>query len=216
MTSAARCRVLARALPYAVIPLTTIMPKTNSSKGAGSRRGDAADDAPAPPSLRDLADALYRAASESCRQHARYACVVEHDTLAVEQLAAAEAVELADQLLESIGDKYERAAGEVPRAPKEGWWHQANVLWLASREWLRHRDAGDGMTRAIRRHGVDELEVLTVEFMLEGSALLALRHAAEAYRAARPDAEIRVAASPGSSAAPRAGRRASGASGSVP
>ncbi len=81
----------------------------------------------------------------------------------------------------------------LPRSPKEGWWHQANVLWLASREWLRHRDAGDGMTRVIRRHGVDELEVLTVEFMLEGSALLALRQAADAYRKARPEAEIRVA-----------------------
>jgi hypothetical protein len=169
------------------------MPKTNSSKSATAARRAAADDAPPAPTLRDLADALYRAASESCRQHSRYACVVEHDTLAVEQLAAAEAVELTDQLLESIVGKYERAASELPRSATDGWWHQANVLWLASREWLRHRDAGDGMTRAIRRHGVDELEVLTVEFMLEGSALLALRQAAAAYRKARPEAEIRVA-----------------------
>jgi hypothetical protein len=208
---------MARPLPYGVIPFTTIMPKTTSSKSAGStRRADAAGDTPASPSLADLADALYRAASESCRQHARYACVVEHDTLAVEQIAAAEAVELTDQLLESIVDKYERAAGELPRSPKDGWWHQANILWLASREWLRHRDAGDGMTRAIRRHGVDELEVLTVEFMLEGSALLALRQAAEAYVKARPEAEIRVAAWPGPSAARPAGRPASGASGTAP
>jgi hypothetical protein len=171
------------------------MPKTNSSKNSTApRRAATSDDAPRAPTPRELADALYRAASESCRQHSRYACVVEHDTLTVEQLAAAEAVELADQLLEDVAEKYERAASEMPRSPKEAWWHQANVLWLASREWLRHRDAGDGMTRAIRRHGVDELEVLTVEFMLEGSALLALRQAAEAYRKSRPEAEIRVAA----------------------
>jgi hypothetical protein len=167
------------------------MPKTKTSKPARSARG--AGDAPPPPSLRDIADALYRAACESCRQHSRYAAVLERDALAVEQLAAAEAVELTDQLLESVVEKYERAASELPRSAGEDWWHQANTLWLASREWLRHRDASDGMTRTIQRHGVDELEVLHVGFELEASALLALRHAADAFKRVRPDAEITLA-----------------------
>ena len=170
------------------------MPNRKSPTPARAARGSAASaDTPPPPSLRDIADALYRAARESCRQHSRYASVLEHETLPVEQLAAAEAVELSDQLLESVVDKYERTASELPRSAGKEWWHQANILWLASREWLRHRDAGDGMTRTIRRHGVDELEVLHVGFALEASAMLALRHAADAYKRARPDAEIAIA-----------------------
>jgi|SRR5688500_2405953 hypothetical protein len=167
------------------------MPTRKSPTAAREARAATAD-APPPVSLRDIADALYRAACESCRQHTRYAIVLEHETLPVEQLAAAEAVELTDQLLEAVVDKYERAASELPRSAGKDWWHQANILWLASREWLRHRDAGDGMTSAIRRHGVDELEVLHVEFALEASAMLALRHAADAYKRARPDAEIAI------------------------
>lgn len=171
------------------------MPNRKSPTPARPARGSAAAaDAPPPTTLRDIADALYRAACESCRQHSRYASVLEHDTLPVEQLAAAEAVELTDQLLESVVDKYERSASELPRSAGKEWWHQANILWLASREWLRHRDAGDGMTRAIRRHGVDELEVLHVGFALEASAMLALRQAADAYKRARPDAEISIPA----------------------
>ena len=169
------------------------MPNRTSPTATRASRGSAATaDVPPPATLRDIADALYRAACESCRQHARYASVLEHETLPVEQLAAAEAVELTDQLLESVVDKYERAASELPRSASEEWWHQANILWLASREWLRHRDAGDGMTSAIRRHGVDELEVLHVEFALEASAMLALRQAADAYKRARPDAELAI------------------------
>ena len=172
----------------------TGMPNRKSPTPARPARGSAAvADGPPPASLRDIADALYRAARESCRQHARYSCVLERETLAVEQLAAAEAVELTDQLLESIVDKYERTASELPRSAGKEWWHQANILWLASREWLRHREAGDGNSRTTRRHGVDELEVLHVGFALEASAILALRQAADAYSRARPDAELKPA-----------------------
>ena len=160
------------------------------NRTASSARAARAADAPPPPTLRDLADALFRAACESCRQHARYACVVRHDTLGLEQLAAADAVSLADELLEVIADKYERAAGELPHGVDDDWWHPANMLWLSSREWLRHRDAGDVMTRTMPRHSADDLEALAVEFALQGSALLALRQATDAYRRARPAADL--------------------------
>jgi hypothetical protein len=60
---------------------------------------------------------------------------------------------------------------------------------MASREFARRqrtssraaRDLGDG------KHSTERLGELTLDYDLEASALLALKHAAESYRKLRPD-----------------------------
>ena len=35
---------------------------------------------------------------------------------------------------------YEKAKGRLPARPNEDWWHKANMLWHASREYIRRHD----------------------------------------------------------------------------
>jgi hypothetical protein len=70
----------------------------------------------------------------------------------------------------------------------EVWWKNANALWLASREFLRRHKGTDVSSRQLKEHGPGKLGELHTEYELEASALLALRHAADSYRKARPSA----------------------------
>ena len=159
---------------------------------AGSAQAATRADTEAPPSLRVMADALFRAALECCRQHARYARLVEHDAPEAEQRAACAMAELADDLLQEMARAYERAAAPA-RGPDEPWWHCANLLLMASRDFLRHQDRCDEASRLTRSksHSVADLDALTAQYELEASALLALQQALDGYRKARPEAELR-------------------------
>jgi hypothetical protein len=157
------------------------MPKTRKQK------------APAEPvkspvqSVRDCADALFRAAHECCHQHDRVARVlrkseVEEEVQAVQRLCAS-----CDEDLRALTAAYEEASASVhPTGDDEGWWHRANALWLASREYLRRNGGCNAASRELKEHGPERLGELHTEFELEASALLALRHAAEAYQRDRP------------------------------
>jgi hypothetical protein len=160
------------------------MPK--STAHAPSSAGSAA--APAIPAA---GDSLARAAAVCGRHHVRYARVVEHDTSEAEQRAVCKMAELADELLQEMARAYERAAAEG--GPDEPWWHRANLLLMASRDFLRHQDRCDKATRltGARSHSVADLDALTAGYELEASALLALQQALDAYRKARPEAELR-------------------------
>ena len=71
---------------------------------------------------------------------------------------------------------------------EEPWWHKANSLWHASREYAQHRAACDALSRTLSaKHSPDRLREMQFEYELAASALLALRHAAEAYRKTRPE-----------------------------
>lgn len=139
--------------------------------------------------VRVRADALYRAAVECCRQHDRSAKLVsaadepelEHDHL--EALCR-----MCDGSLVEMADAYTAAAGDVHPERDEAWWHKANSLWHASREYARRHAGCDDLSRRVSaRHHPEDLGAMQLEYELEASALLALRHAAEAYRRTRPE-----------------------------
>lgn len=155
------------------------------------RTGSAVAVTDAPPTpihgARDAADALYRAASECCHQHDRMARVLAKSNVE-DELRSAQALcaQCTDALAELVA-AYEQAAGAVhPTGSDAEWWHRANALWLASREYLRRDSCCDKTTRELRQHDRERLGALHTDYELEASAVLALRHAADAYGRSRP------------------------------
>ena len=146
-------------------------------------------DAPEP-GARDRADALFRAATECCRQHERYAHVVASEADDGEENAVSRVVGLCDEHLRAAVRAYESAAVRPERGTEDEWWRRANALWLASREWVRRHETCDEASKKLSRHTPEKLNELAVEYDLEASALLALRHALDAYRRVRPEAEL--------------------------
>ncbi|MEJ7761118.1 MAG: hypothetical protein WKF55_16165 [Gemmatimonadaceae bacterium] len=135
------------------------------------------------------ADSLYRSAAECGRQHRRYARLMENGSTDAEQGLALEVVKMSDDGLSAAVVAYEKAANKSPGPGDAAWWHKANMLWHASREYIRHHAFCDGVARRKDMHGRDELGEMAVEFDLEASALLALRMAADSYGAVRPGVE---------------------------
>jgi hypothetical protein len=138
--------------------------------------------------VRSRADALYRAAIECCRQHDRAAKLhgapaepeLEHKHM--DALCA-----MCDGSLSEMSEAYEAAARDVHPDRDEAWWHKANNLWHASREYAGHHDGCDALNKKLAaKHSPEQLGTLHLEYELEASALLALRHAAEAYGKTRP------------------------------
>ena len=139
--------------------------------------------APTVPMVRDVADALYRAAIECCHQHDRVARIVGSSQVDEEMVEAQKVCEACSESLRALTAKYETVSASVhPTGSDERWWHCANGLWLASKEYLRRHQGCDAATRQLKNHGPDRLGELHTEYELEASSLLALRHAAEAYK----------------------------------
>jgi hypothetical protein len=139
--------------------------------------------------VRTRADALYRAAMECCRQHDRAAKLnrdgadpeLEHQHM--DALCA-----MCDGSLSEMSSAYESAAANVHPEREEAWWHKANGMWHASREYGRRHAGCDQLSKKLSgRHAPEQLAAMQMEYELEASALLALRHAAEAYRKTRPE-----------------------------
>lgn len=139
--------------------------------------------------VRDCADALFRAAVECCHQADRNSRLSAKSSVDLEQDAATQLCEACNDTLRRLADAYSRASADVhPSGADEEWWRRANALWMASREFLRRHRGCDAASRDLKNHGPDELSALQTEYELEASALLALQHAAEAYRQGRPSA----------------------------
>ena len=138
--------------------------------------------------LLEQADALYRAASECHRQHTRYSRLVERGASDDEQRSALEMAYLCDDALDTAMLGYENSAEKTGRLEDE-WWHKGNRLWHASKEYIRRHASCDGMAERLGRQSPNRLAELTLAFDLEASALLALRMAADSYRAVRPEAD---------------------------
>ena len=138
---------------------------------------------------RDAADAMARAAAECCRQHDRVSRVHGQSDQDAELVAAQKSCDHCDETLSALSSAYHETAASVqPKGPDEQWWHRANALWLASREYLRRHSFTDRASRDLKSHDQDKMEQLHTEFELEASALLGLRHAADAYLKDRPTA----------------------------
>lgn len=161
-----------------------------TSKRTKNVRSPKPSDIPSPvpmDAIRQIADALCRAASECAHQHDRFARLLdEESTLAAEELAVQDICGRCDHSIAELAAEYERnATGTEPSSPPR-WWRQANALWHASRDYARRHELCDEMTRRLRgKHTPQELWQLEMEFELEASSLLALRHACESYRKAR-------------------------------
>lgn len=138
--------------------------------------------------LIDIADTLYRTAAASCIEHRRYADLVERAASDVEQRSARASVRSCDEALDEAVDLYELACLEESNHADDAWWHRSNMVWRAAKEYLRHHASSDKMTRGSGPgHGVAELMELTIEYKLEASALLRLRHTTESYKDTRPE-----------------------------
>jgi len=140
--------------------------------------------------LIDIADTLYRTAASSCAEHRRYADLVEKGASDAEQKSARYAVRASDDALDEAVDLYELACLKESNHADDPWWHKANLVWKAAKEYLQHHDSSNKMTRRgnAEQHGRAELLELTIEYKLEASALLRLRHTIDAYREVRPEA----------------------------
>jgi hypothetical protein len=136
----------------------------------------------------DCADMLYRAAAECCRQHQRYSRLVDKGVSAPEQKSALEMAFMYDDLLGTAMQGYEDATKGAPARPTEDWWRRSNMLWHASREYIRRHEDCDRLARG-KGHSKGELGEMAMEFDLEASALLALKMALDSYKAVRPEAE---------------------------
>ncbi len=137
--------------------------------------------------LRDIADTLYRAAADSCREHRRYAELVDRDVGEAEQKTARAAVRSSDEILDEAVDLYEIACLEESGHGDDAWWHKANMVWRNAREYLRHQASSKRLLRGGNGHSKNEFMELRIEHELEASALLRLRQAIESYKAARPE-----------------------------
>lgn len=136
--------------------------------------------------VRECADALCRAAEECGHQHDRISHVVGASSIDAELSAAQQVCELSDRTLKTLSEAYKATSAAIhPDGGDAAWWRAANALWLASREFLRRSRGCDVETRNLSKHGPGRLGELQTEYELEASALLGLRHAAEAYRQAR-------------------------------
>ncbi|MBA3671051.1 MAG: hypothetical protein H0W68_03375 [Gemmatimonadaceae bacterium] len=139
--------------------------------------------------VRNCADALFRAAIECCRQHDRAARISAADEPALEHKHLDALCAMCDGSLAELAEAYNTAAADVhPVAADEEWWHRANSLWHASREFARrHAGCEDLSKRLSARRSAEHLGSMQMEYELEASSLLALRHAADSYRKTRPD-----------------------------
>jgi len=141
------------------------------------------------PTICDKADALFRSAAECCRQHRRYARLIEMNTDESEQRAALRLVASSDEQLTESAQAYESSCMKMNGERGDDWWHRANNLWHACREYARRHSMSDRASGEFRAHDANKLNSLNVEYELEASALLALQHAVDAYRKLRPEAD---------------------------
>lgn len=143
---------------------------------------------PSPTPVRDAADALVRAANESCHQHGRLSRVLGHGLDDLELEGVAEVVEVCDKILAAATTRYEEIAKDGPGTAPANVWHAANALWMASREYCRRNEGSDAIVTKLRKHGAAQLNSISVEYELEISARMSLKQALTAYLALRPDA----------------------------
>lgn len=141
------------------------------------------------PTVCDKADVLFRSAAECCRQHRRYARLVDMGTDESEQRAALRLVAASDEQLAEATKEYESSCMHANGQRHDEWWHRANNLWHACREYARRHSLSDRASGEFRAHDLTKLTSLRMEYELEASALLAMQQAVDAYRKARPEAD---------------------------
>ena len=137
--------------------------------------------------VRTCADALYRGAVECCRQHDRAARISGTSEPELEHRHLDALCAMCDGSLGELTSAYTEAAAHMHPDRDEPWWHRANALWHASREYARRHAGCDRLQKDVSsKHNPEKLKSMQMEYELEASALLALRHSADAYQKTRP------------------------------
>ncbi len=131
--------------------------------------------------VKDAGDALHRAAVECCHQHERIASLIKLKADDQEFAAAWDMADLAEQQMSLRTAGYEEAAGAGRGPESEEWWHAANALWMACREYSRRYSASADAASRRKRHTEKEFTEIAVEYELEVSARLAVKQALRAY-----------------------------------
>lgn len=153
-----------------------------------TRAATARDSAGFPVPLEAAADALYRSAVEAARQHERVAKLNERGAHHSEMQEATELCAVCHRHLTARTELYEASAAGGKGQHPEPFWHAANAMWHAARDYNRRHVDADATAGKIGKHSSDKLGALALDFELEASALLALRNAMAAYKKVRPDA----------------------------
>lgn len=131
--------------------------------------------------MKDAADALYRAAKECCHQHERIAGLIAIAADDQEFEAAWQMADLAEAQMAQRTKAYEEAAAAGRGKESEEWWHRANALWMACREYARRYAASADVASRRKRHTAAELSEIAVEYELEVSARLGVKQAIKEY-----------------------------------
>ena len=134
------------------------------------------------------ADALLRSALEAVRQHERAAKLNERSAHHTEMTEATELCELCHRHLAERSELYEASAVGGKGAHDDAFWHAANSMWHAARDYGRRHTECDASSAKLGKHSSERLGELTMEYELEASALLGLKHALATYKKLRPDA----------------------------
>ena len=134
--------------------------------------------------LSEIAELLWGAAIKSCDAHRRYSELVKSSAHVAEQKAALKGLRALDEILDEAVDLYELACLKDQNHSDDPWWHRANMVWRTAKEYLRHQAASNRSTRWGTDHGHAELRELNIEYELEASALLRMRHAVDSYHEA--------------------------------
>src|SRR5258708_4960685 len=113
-----------------------------------------------PVPLSDAADALFRSAVEACRQHERVARVSDRGCSDEELRELAEVCEVGHRHLAARTAAWETAAAEGQGKNDESFWHAANTLWHASREYARRHHSCHALHAIISRRSTDALVAL--------------------------------------------------------
>lgn len=131
--------------------------------------------------VKDAGDALFRAATECCHQHERIAALIKIGADDQEFAAAWEMADLAEAQLVARTAGYEEIAGPGRGDEPEDWWHRANSLWMACREYSRRYAASAAAASKRKRHTAAAFGEITVEYELEVSARMAVKQAVRTY-----------------------------------
>ena len=141
-----------------------------------------------PVPLDAAADALLRAAIEAARQHERVAKLNERGAHHSEMTEATALRELCHRHLKARAELYEMSAAGGKAGHDDAFWHAANTMWHAARDYCRRNTECDEASAQLGRHSADTLGALALEYELEASALLGLKAAMATYKKLRPDA----------------------------
>ncbi|HEX4936558.1 MAG TPA: hypothetical protein VFV33_25430, partial [Gemmatimonadaceae bacterium] len=101
---------------------------------------------------RSHADRMFRAAQECIRQRQRYARLVDHGAHDDEQQGALRIACICDEVLAASATSYEAVTAAMSPHRDEEWWHKANSLWHAAREYSRRHRGCDQTSKKLTNH----------------------------------------------------------------